>query len=121
MSKRRYVEPRLPEPAELDAALDRDDAAALCEMVIAVTLLGDDGELAMNLVRRLIIHENDAVRANAVLGVAHIARRFGWVAPDLLPNVREAAADPSFHVRGQAETASDDLKWFLGIDVSDAG
>lgn len=121
MNENRYVTPRTPTRAELDAALDVDDVEALREMVVAVTALGDDPGLATNLVRRLITHEDEFVRGNAVLGVGHIARRFGSVTPDLLQKVRAAALDPSEHVRGHAASAADDLQMFLRIDVRDDG
>jgi hypothetical protein len=121
LNENRYVTPRTPTRAELDAALDVDDVEALREMVVAVTALGDDPGLATNLVRRLITHEDEFVRGNAVLGVGHIARRFGSVTPDLLQKVRAAAIDPSEHVRGHAASAADDLQMFLGVDVRDEG
>lgn len=111
----------MPGRAALDAALEADDVEALREMVVAVTTLGDDAELATDLVRRLVTHEDEFVRGNAVLGVGHIARRFGSVAPDLLPRVRAAAIDPSEHVRGHAVSAADDLLMFAGIELGDDG
>lgn len=117
MSEDRYVTPRTPSGDELAAALDADDVEALREMVVAVTALGDDAEQATALVRRLVSHHDEFVRGNAVLGVGHIARRFGSFAPDLLPRVRAAARDPSEHVRGHAASAADDLQMFAGIQV----
>jgi hypothetical protein len=114
----RYVNPRLPTRAELDAALGRDDPGALQEMVIAVTSLSDDQTQATDLVRVLVNHRDEYVRGNAVLGIGYIARRFGSVPPDLSAAVRAAARDPSDHVSGHAMSAADDLSIFAGIDVN---
>lgn len=119
MSENQYVTPRLPDRAELAAALESDDVEALRELVVAVTALGDDAEQAIELVRRLLTHQDEFVRGNAVLGVGHIARRFGSVPPDVLPKVRAAAIDPSEHVRGHAASAADDLYLFAKIDLRD--
>ncbi len=121
MSEDRYVSSRLPTQAELDAALGRDDADALREMIIAVTLLGDDRSQATNLVRMLVNHHDEYVRGNTVLGIGHIARRFGSVPPDLRAAVRAALRDPSEHVRGHAMSAADDLHTFADINVHSPG
>jgi hypothetical protein len=117
MASRRYVAPRVPDEAELARALADDDAPALSAMVIGSTAAGDDPDRAGDLVRRLLTHPDENVRGNAVLGVGHLARRFGAVEPDLLPHVRAATADPSGYVRGHAESAADDVLTYLRIDV----
>jgi hypothetical protein len=112
----RYVEPEVPDQARLDAALNTDDVEALRNMVVAVTMLADDSQ-ATELVRRLLVHEDPIARGNAILGVGHLARRFGSVAPDLVPMVQAAARDRFDHVRGHAASAADDMSMFAGIDV----
>jgi hypothetical protein len=115
MGARRYDSPRLLGRAELDAALTSDDVQALRHIVVAVTTTGDT-TTAVELVRRLLEHGDEKVRGNAVLGVGHLARRFGTVPADLVLGVRAAALDPSAYVRGQADAAADDLATFTRTD-----
>jgi hypothetical protein len=119
LSKNRYIRPPIPNSAELDAALNTDDVDALRRMVIAVTALGEDADRATGLVRQLLRHKDELVRGNAVLGIGHIARRFGSVPADLLPRLRAAKTDPSDYVRGHAASAADDLRMFGHIDIPD--
>ncbi len=87
-------------------ALVRNDCDALARVVIAVSLHDPDERFAEELRIRLSGHEHEMVRGNSVLGLGHVARRFGTL--DTLrskPIIEAALKDQSEYVRGQAWAA----------------
>ena len=98
-----------------EAAIVRDDPAELLYVPIAVSLYSDDLDWAQRLCVRLAAHPHFNVRGNAILGFAHLARRFGRLDRAAVePLVLNALADSDAYVRGHADAAVDDLRQFLG-------
>jgi HEAT repeat protein len=92
------------------------DAARLA--ALGAALYGDDPACAGALALRLAADPDEVVRGNALLAFGHLARRFGRL--DLArarPVIAAALGDPSAYVRGQAESAADDVAHFLGVAV----
>lgn len=55
------------------------------------------------------------MRGNALLGLAHIARIDVKLDEKVvMPLIRTGLEDDHEYVRGQAETAKDDIEWYLG-------
>lgn len=98
---------------QVEAALDRDDPDELSVAVLAVTLGWDDAAQAEALCLQLAEHMDQTVRGNAVLGLGHLARRFGSLSAQSVGVVEAARSDAASYVRGQAEDARDDIDSFL--------
>ena len=98
---------------QVEAALDRDDADELSVAVLAAALGWDDAAPAEALCIRLAEHVDQTVRGNAVLGLGHLARRFGSLSARSVGGVEAARSDVAGYVRRQAEAAQDDLDSFL--------
>jgi hypothetical protein len=102
-----------------EAAVARDEPAELLYVPVAASLYADDLEWAQRLCVRLARHPHFNVRGNAVLGFAHLARRFGRLDRAAVePLVLEALADADSYVRGHADAAVDDLRHFLDWDLA---
>ena len=91
------------------------DVTALSKALISLSSSDPDLRWTADFLLRLTQHSNPNVRGNAVLGLGHLARRFRT-----LPNrdaaaaaVKAGLADPDAFVRGQADSAADDLGSFL--------
>ncbi|MCZ7571617.1 MAG: hypothetical protein M5U01_23965 [Ardenticatenaceae bacterium] len=82
--------------------------------VLSAALYSDDPVWAMGICLRLARHSDAVVRGNAVLGLGHIARIHRQLDLELVrPVVVGALADDDEYVRGQAESAVDDIEFFL--------
>ena len=108
--------------ADVEQALRSDDVEALRIAVIGVSMHDDDWRYAQDLCVRLSSHPHFNVRANAVLGFAHIARvhrRLDRVV--VQPIIQRALHDGDDYVREHAHSAVDDtgiyLKWSYDGDV----
>ena len=101
--------------AEAKRALDRGEVAQFAILILGVALDCDDLEESVALcVAGARLHD-PVVRGNSVLALGHLARRFGTLDRQLTEHlVAEALTDPSQHVRGQAESAADDIEQFAG-------
>lgn len=99
--------------AEVEAAFERDDPEELLRAVLAAALHAEDGEWATSVCMRLASHQDVVVRGNAILGLGHLARRWGRLDPAMRDLIEAGLRDPDPHVRGQAEAAADDVQQFL--------
>ena len=100
--------------AEIERAIADNDVEALKIAAISASMYGGDYEWAENLCIRLFEHDDVTVRGNAVLSFGHIASVFGALNEVLVkPIIERALKDPEEYVRGQAQDAVDDTKWFL--------
>ena len=99
---------------DVDAVIQRNQPDELLMTVLSAALYSDDPEWAESICLRLAGHEHFNVRGNAIVGFGHIARVHGKLNADRIKSIIEAAlSDGSEYVRGQAETAADDVEHFL--------
>jgi hypothetical protein len=111
----KYEEPREWTRDEVERALRDDNPDALLMAVIAVSMNESDWKYAQDLCVKLASHPHFNVRGNAVLGFGHIARIHGKLdRPIVQPLIVAALQDESDYVRGQADSAVDDTKIYLG-------
>jgi hypothetical protein len=102
-----------------EAAIARDDPAELLYVPIAASLYAADFEWAQALCVRLTRHPHFNVRGNAVLGFAHLARRFRRLDRAVVePLIVAALSDPDQYVSGHAHEAIDDVRHFLGWQLA---
>ena len=91
---------------------------ALRIAVLSVALHEPDVVWAESFCTRLASHTDPIVRGNAILGFGHIARLHGRLNLAIVePLIQAALGDEDEHVRGQAESAADDIESFLGVKV----
>ena len=104
--------------ADVERAIENDSTADLAQMVVSVSMSGEDIRWAESLCVRLARHNDRNVRGNAVLGFGHIARMHGkLVSSDAISLVTRALTDEDSYVRGQAISAADDIEQFLGVQI----
>ena len=116
---RKYVVPERLSVEQVAVLLDSDVAFDLAVVPISISLYSEDLSWAQDVCMRLASHLDERVRANAIVGFGHLARRFRSL--DLmrvLPVVEGAFADISPVVRGCADDAAEDIELFLGCVVS---
>ena len=96
----------------LEQALDEAETSYAHDVVIGLGLFDDDQVSVEDWCRRLGTEAADpALRASAALAAAHLARRFGRLAPETQMMVRAVAADPT--VDGRKHDALEDVKHFV--------
>ena len=111
---RRYapIEPITRKTAE--QALRINDPEELGRIVIAVGLHEDDFQWAQSFCLLLTQHEHYNVRANAILSLGHLARRFGTLdRKHVQPIIEAGFVDVHEIVRMQAHAAASDVEHFL--------
>ena len=111
----------IPELTEADvrAAVARNDPQELLIAVLSAALYSEDREFASGLCIHLAKHEHFNVRANALLGLGHIARIDRKLDKNAVGAVQAGLQDDHEYVRGQAENAKDDFDQYLGWKISD--
>ena len=96
----------------------RNDPKELLLVAIGVGMYSDDLDWSENFCLRLADHPHFNVRGNAVLSFGHLARRFKTLeSPESVDAIRRGLADSDEYVRGQAESAADDVEWFAKLKV----
>jgi hypothetical protein len=103
---------------DVEAALARAQPEELLRVVLAVSLHSNDGTWASAVCLQLARHEHFNVRGNAILGLGDLARRFHRLDPAALGVIEDGLRDSHPYVRGQAESAADDVQHFLRWKVS---
>jgi len=99
---------------DAELSITRNNPDELAVVVLSVALNWDELSWAESFCFSLSVHANEFVRGNAILGLGHLARRFGRLdSPASKSAVTQALTDISEYVRGQADSAHDDLKQFL--------
>lgn len=100
---------------EIETVLEQDDPDELLSASIDLALGAQDAEWAENCLLRLAEHPHTDVRANAMIGFAHLAERFGALdRVRVEPILRAGLKDEKQHVRDQAEAALDEITERLG-------
>jgi hypothetical protein len=106
---------------EMIAALQRNDPAELVVAVLGLALYNEDRGFSEETCVKLARHSDTNVRAAAIVGFGHLARRFRVLNEDIVRPIIEAAlGDPSGWIRGKAEDAADDVVHFLGWQITRA-
>src|SRR5262249_40216742 len=91
------------------------DTEVILRAVLSVALHGEELAWAETYCERFARHPDPGIRGSALLGFAHLARRFReWDAARVQPLLQVGLADPDAWVRGQSESAADDTEFFLG-------
>jgi|ERR1041384_1522072 hypothetical protein len=99
--------------ADAQRILSAGRADRLATAVLAVALHDDNLDFAQDFCLRASAAPDPLVRANAVLGLGHLARRFGRLDQNKVePIVASALLDDDPYIRGQAEAAADDIQHF---------
>lgn len=101
---------------DIDRLIDRGEVSDLILIPIIITNLGTpDAQWSEAICIALCEHGNPAVRANAVLGLGHLARVAGALNRErAVPAISRALVDPDEGVRGHATSAAADATYFLG-------
>lgn len=100
---------------DIPQILERDNPSEVLRVPIMVSMYDDDQEFCEEICLKLSKHEHYQVRANAILGFGHIARRFQCLLSDnILDIVNDALSDESEEVRGQADS---DILCYLAIKI----
>jgi hypothetical protein len=98
----------------VEAAFERDDPRELEDLVLEIALDAREREWAQACCAELARHRNANVRGNALVGLGHLARRFGQLDPQRIKRIVSIALwDRSDYVRRQARSAAEDLATFL--------
>jgi hypothetical protein len=107
---------------DAEAALVRNDPEELLLVAIGVGMYSDDLMWSETFCLGLAQHPHFNVRGNAILSFGHLARRFRTLEkPESIDAIRRGLADSDEFVRGQAESAADDVEWFAKIKVRRSG
>jgi len=109
-----YSDHKEPSVEEAEKALRLNRPDDLKRAVIGIALNSKDRLFAEQYCSRLAGHEDEQVRGNAVLGLGHIARRFGELSSEIKALIEKGLSDSSPYVRGQSCAAADDVGHFLG-------
>jgi len=105
--------------ARVEDAIERDDPAELADLVLEIGLEAEPWDWAQSCCVQLARHRSAAVRGSAVIGLGHLARRFGRLDPGRVRRLVEIALhDSSPAVRACATDAADDLRTFLGWEFA---
>lgn len=108
-------------PVTLDQAEEafrRNDPDELRLIVVGVSLYSEDLASAEEFCLRCTQHPHHSVRGNAILGLAHLARRFRTISrPQSVDVVRCGLSDENEYVRGHANDAADDLEHYAKLNV----
>lgn len=110
---RTFLNPPPAMPADVEAALgDRDVSGALNFMVGCALYGHGDWKETQDLYLRLLDHEDRQVQSLAATCLGHLARAYGRLDEDrVVAALRRARLLP--HVRGTAEDALEDIKYYL--------
>lgn len=101
--------------ARAEAAIERDEPTELADLAPEIGREAESRDWAQSCCVQLARHRSAEVRAGAIVGFAHLARRFGHLDPGRVRRLVDVALhDPSPVVRHRAADAADDLRTFLG-------
>jgi hypothetical protein len=105
--------------ADVEAALERNDPEELQFVPLTLALAGPDPLSAQMFCVRLCSHRDTRVRANSLISLGHLARRFRMLDETLVkPLIQQALLDPDAAVRGNAKSAADEIHQFLHWDIA---
>jgi len=106
---------------EVQEALARNAPDELQLVALAVALHEPDADRAFATCARLAEHPDLGVRGNAMLGFGHIARRHRRLDERALPMIEAGLQDSAAWVRGQADSAAEEVQTLLGWEIERPG
>jgi hypothetical protein len=99
---------------EVEAAISRNNPDELSVAVLSAALYSNDRDWAEKVCIRFANYNHFNVRGNAILGFGHIARIHDKLTENIVrPLIEAALVDIEDYVRGQAESAVNDVEFFL--------
>jgi hypothetical protein len=110
---RTFFNPPPATPADVLAALGDQDVSGALNAMVGCALYGHgDWKQAQDLYLRLLDHEDPQVQSLAATCLGHLARVYGRLDEDeVVAALGKARSLP--HVRGTAENALEDIKYYL--------
>lgn len=94
-------------------ARNADDELPLVPLIVA--MVSNDVDYAVRICTMLAEHDKPGVRANAICGLGHLARRFGTLnEPSVRPIITAALSHHDPDIRLSAKSAADEIHQFLG-------
>jgi hypothetical protein len=100
---------------EAERAATSPDAGVVLRAVLAVALHAEELAWAEAFCEQFARHSDPRIRGSALLGFGHLARRFRKLDVTRVKSLLEAGlTDPDPWVRGQSESAADDVEFVLG-------
>lgn len=110
----RYEEPTPLERDEVHRILREGSTEEIERALVAVALLEEDFDFALSVILGCAKSDEPGVRGTAILGLGHLARIHRRIPADPVADLVQAAlADENAYVRGQAESAADDIAMFV--------
>ncbi len=115
--RNKKIEPLTKEDAKQIIAWN--DIERLRTVPLSLSLYSDNLYWAIGQCINLASHSDPIVRGNAILSFGHFARRFHCAHRKLVePLIQSALKDKNKFIRGQAETAADDIDHFCTWKVN---
>lgn len=113
-----YVEEAWISPIGVLKLLETGDGISAAKGLIGLALNSPTLAPALEVSLAAAQVSDPLVRGNALLSFGHLARRFGQLPREPVYDlVAHGLVDADGHVRGQADTAADDLEQFLGWHI----
>jgi hypothetical protein len=113
----KYNDPKEASLAKAELARAQNRVEELPELILSVALYEESYERAVAYCLALVEHPSANVRGNAILGLGHLARRFGRLPEAAGSAISTGLSDAEAYVRGQASSAADDVRFFLGWEL----
>lgn len=104
--------------ADVEVVIARNDPAEVLYVPLVVSLDPPDCNWAESICARLASHPHKQVRANAILGLGHLARTCRKLNGEIVrPIIERAFRDESPEVRTHAQSTADDIEAYLGWKI----
>jgi hypothetical protein len=108
-----YEQPVPLSKSEVMAKLATNDSELVSNALVAVGLFEDDYDFAASIILSKANADNIEIRGAALVAIAHLARIHRKAPVDAIDAVNSGLRDTDEYIRGQAETAADDLERFV--------
>jgi hypothetical protein len=109
-----YEEPLPVSREQVDRALSSGTSEEIERTLVAIAFHEADFDFALATILTSAVSADPAIRGTAILCLGHLARIHGRLPADRVVDVvRTGLVDSNEYVRGQAETAADDIEQFV--------
>jgi len=116
--KRIYINIEEYTDQEIKGILERKELEELIYLPLSVGLYHHNWKVAQDICLKLAKHENSNVRANAIFGLAHIARTKGHLDKRLVKPIILKELRTNKEYRGILLNAISDINFFLKWDLA---